>query len=99
MEYAFIGGGNMGRALAAALIRQGVCKPEEILVVDPVEGARDACARLGCLVADAPDERVGQAHTVLLAVKPQQAAEAMAVLRVFLTSGQVVVSSMVRSCA
>ncbi|MDH4248315.1 MAG: NAD(P)-binding domain-containing protein, partial [Deltaproteobacteria bacterium] len=40
MEYAFIGGGNMGWAMASALIGKGVCPPGEILVVEPEEANR-----------------------------------------------------------
>jgi pyrroline-5-carboxylate reductase len=94
MQIAFIGGGNMGRALAAAVIRQGVCKPAEVLVVEPVEVAREQVERLGCTVAAVPDERVGKAAVVLLAVKPQQAREAMGEVKPFLTGNQVVVSIM-----
>ncbi|HEX7927918.1 MAG TPA: pyrroline-5-carboxylate reductase [bacterium] len=94
MQIAFIGGGNMGRALAAAVIRQGVSKPSEVLVVEPVEVARDAVGQLGCTVAEVPDERVTKAAIVLLAVKPQQAREAMAELKPFLANNQVIVSIM-----
>jgi len=94
MQIAFIGGGNMGRALAAAVIRQGVCKPTEVLVVEPVEVAREQVEKLGCAVAEIPDERVGKATVVLLAVKPQQAREAMGELKPMLTINQVVVSIM-----
>jgi pyrroline-5-carboxylate reductase len=94
MEVAFIGGGNMGRAMAAALIRQGVSKPAEVLVVDPVESARERVAQLGCTVAEVADGRIARFPAVLLAVKPQQAAGAMADLKPVLGSGQVVVSIM-----
>jgi pyrroline-5-carboxylate reductase len=94
MQIAFIGGGNMGRAMAAAVIRQGVCKPAEVLVVDPVETARQQAETLGCAVAEMPTERVGKAVVVVLAVKPQQAREAMGELKPVLTGGNVVVSIM-----
>ncbi len=94
MDFAFIGGGNMGRALAAAVIRQGVSKPANVLVVDPVETARELSERLGCAVAEAADERVTEAAVLVLAVKPQQAAQAMAALQPRLDGKQVVVSIM-----
>lgn len=94
MDFAFVGGGNMGRALAAALIRQGVSKPANVLVIDPDETARELSGRLGCAVAEAPDARVADAPVVLLAVKPQQAPAAMAAVKPRLSDGQVVVSIM-----
>jgi pyrroline-5-carboxylate reductase len=94
MQYAFIGGGNMGHALAAALIGKGVCLGEDILVVDPSPEARERNARLGCGVAEAADARVSEAAVVVLAVKPQQAAETYATLKGLLQSKQVVVSIM-----
>jgi pyrroline-5-carboxylate reductase len=94
MQIAFIGGGNIGRALAAAVIRQGVSKPAEVIVVEPVEVAREQVERLGCTVAEVPDERVSEASVVVLAVKPQQAREAMTELKPVLRNSQVIVSIM-----
>lgn len=84
----------MGRALAAGVIRQGVCKPAEVLVVEPVESAREQAERLGCTVAEIPDERVTKAAVVLLAVKPQQAREAMGEVKPVIAANAVVVSIM-----
>ena len=94
MKYAFIGGGNMGRALAAALIGKGVCLGGEILVVDPDAAARERNEVLGCVVAERADERVSETPVVVLAVKPQSSAEAFAQLKALLTPSQVVVSIM-----
>jgi pyrroline-5-carboxylate reductase len=94
MKYAFIGGGNMGRALAAALIGKGVCLGEDILVVEPDEAARERVANLGCAVQAAPDEHVGEAPVVLLAVKPQSAPAMFEQLKGYLQANQVVVSIM-----
>jgi pyrroline-5-carboxylate reductase len=94
MQFAFIGGGNMGRALAAALIGKGVCLGGDILVVDPDEAARERNAALDCVVQAQVNPRVGEAPVVLLAVKPQQAAETLAQLKPHLRPAQVVVSIM-----
>ena len=94
MEYVFIGGGNMGRALAAALIGKGVCLPEAILVVDPDPEARERGSALGCEVAEVIDDQVGEAPTVLLAVKPQSAPGMYGQLKEFLRPEQVLVSIM-----
>lgn len=94
MKYAFIGGGNMGRALASALIGKGVCLPGEILVVDPDEAARERLDHMGCAVQAEVDDAVGKVPVVLLAVKPQSAGSVYPALSAQLQSSQVVVSIM-----
>ncbi|HKI99023.1 MAG TPA: pyrroline-5-carboxylate reductase [bacterium] len=94
MKYAFIGGGNMGRALAAALVGKGVCLAEDILVVEPAEAARERVANLGCVVAEQIDAAVSEAPVVLLAVKPQSAPHMFEQLKPHLKANQVVVSIM-----
>jgi pyrroline-5-carboxylate reductase len=94
MEFAFIGGGNMGRAMATALVDQRVCAPGELLVVDPDPGCRERLRPLGCQLADSADERVGRAAVVVLAVKPQSAAAAMRGVRPLLRPEQLVLSIM-----
>lgn len=94
MDYAFIGGGNMGRALAAAVIAKGVSPPGKVLIVEPQLSSRDLAAALNCIVAPAADERVGAANAVVLAVKPQSAADVFRTLRPLLKPHQVVISIM-----
>ncbi|MCH8841351.1 MAG: pyrroline-5-carboxylate reductase [SAR324 cluster bacterium] len=94
MDYVIIGGGNMGRAMAVALVETGVCAPERLLVVDPEPACREKLVPLGCALASVADSRVGEASVVVLAVKPQVSGAMMAGLRPFLKSGQVVVSIM-----
>lgn len=94
MEYAFIGGGNMGRAIATALVERRVCAPADLLVVDPDAACRERLRPLGCALAEKADARVGEAPVVVLAVKPQAAKEVMAGLRPFLRPGQIALSIM-----
>lgn len=94
MEYAFIGAGNMGRALAAALIGKGVCPPEEIVAFDPDEKARERFALMGCAAHAAPNELLRESPVAVLAVKPQTAPDVYGTLRSFLQPDQVVVSIM-----
>lgn len=84
----------MGRALASALIGKEVCRPEEILVVDPDAACQAACRKLGCAVAETADDAVSAAPVLVLAVKPQSAQEAFAQLRPLLKPEQLVVSIM-----
>src|SRR5579863_4200736 len=92
LDYLFIGGGNMGYALAAALIRKGVTQPGNIAVADPQPEARQRAAELGCLAQETPGPI--NARVIVLAVKPQQAAAAMQTLAGTLSPRQVVVSIM-----
>jgi len=76
---AFLGGGNMARALVQGLLREG-WPAGQLRVGEPVESARAALAALG--VAAGADNAAAIAGTrlVVLATKPQQAAEVLAPL-------------------
>lgn len=94
MEFVFIGGGNMGLALASALIERNHISPQHILVVDPSKICRERAKKLGCQTQNGVTDIVGTAPILVLAVKPQQAALVMADLNGKLQSTQVVVSIM-----
>lgn len=98
MDYAFLGGGNMGFALAAALVQRGIAQARSVLIIDPATEARKRAEQLGCraLAPDDPAAIPGLAASdvVVLAVKPQSAAEALAPLKGKLKSGAVAVSIM-----
>lgn len=75
---AFLGAGNMGRALIAGLLRSGT-RPEQLAVGESSATVRAALERDFAITACADNETViDQAGVVVLAVKPQ---EAGAVLR------------------
>jgi pyrroline-5-carboxylate reductase len=94
MNYALIGGGNMGRALVAALLQREVCSATALFVVEPDAANRERLRPLGIAVGESADDRVSSAAVVVLCVKPQQAPEAMSALRPLLRSGQTVLSIM-----
>jgi pyrroline-5-carboxylate reductase len=75
---AMIGGGQMGLALAEGFCRAGLLAADDITVFDPAEAARDRLSsRLpGIRLADSAAAAASAARTVILAVKPQQAAAA-----------------------
>lgn len=69
---AFIGGGNMARAMLGGLLRQGL-SPSDIDVVEPVAAQREALAAdfKGLGVHPQATAALAQAHLVVWAVKPQ----------------------------
>ena len=74
---AFIGGGNMARALIAGLLRQAV-PAQRIRVGEPLAEARAALQREFGVAASADNaDAVRGADLVVLAVKPQQAGSAL----------------------
>jgi pyrroline-5-carboxylate reductase len=70
-QIAFLGGGNMGRALIGGLLRRGT-RPEHISVGESYAAARDALsADFGIQATDDNAAAVEAASVVVIAVKPQ----------------------------
>src|ERR1700739_105203 len=93
MQLAFLGGGNMGRALIGGLLRRGT-RPEQISVGESVEAARAALARdLGGTAKADKRAAVEKADLIVLAVKPQDAAAVLASLQPLLKRNQPLVLS------
>jgi pyrroline-5-carboxylate reductase len=81
MNIAFIGGGNMARALIAGLLRRDV-PARQLRVGEPVDATRTALARdFGVSVTADNRAALQGAQLVLLAVKPQEAASVLSELR------------------
>ena len=77
MRIAFIGGGNMARAIIGGLLAKGAASAEEILVVEPDASARlRLLAEYGVKAIESPNADLAHAHAVILAVKPQNMHEA-----------------------
>lgn len=74
MKLEIVGGGRMGEALLAGLLRGGWAEPSELAVVEPVAARRDdlAVGFPGVTVVEAPVASEG----AVLAVKPGDVAEA-----------------------
>lgn len=81
MKIYFVGGGKMATALASGIVRQGLYKASELCACDVNEKAREAfTATTGIECEAAASNRISEAEVVLLAVKPQVAAQAVAAL-------------------
>ena len=79
MRIAFVGGGNMARAIIGGLLAKGAANADEIMVVEPDASARlRLLAEYGVKAVEAPVADLAHAHAVILAVKPQNMREAAA---------------------
>jgi pyrroline-5-carboxylate reductase len=93
MKIAFIGGGNMGEAMLAAVLEDGLAKPEAIWVSDVSLTRRKSLVQQYGVAAMASNlEAISGKEIVVLAVKPQNLAEVMNELGGHLGSDQVVLS-------
>ncbi len=81
MHITFLGGGNMGRALIAGLLRRGL-RPEQITVAEPSAGARESlAAELGVQALSDNAAALEPASVLVVAVKPQIAGEVLTPLK------------------
>lgn len=73
MKLAIVGFGNMGRALAAGLIRSGAMDGQEIRAFARTQDRlQEDCLRLGIVAAKSNREAAQEAQMVLLCAKPYQ---------------------------
>jgi pyrroline-5-carboxylate reductase len=93
MKIAFIGGGNMGEAMLAAVLEDGMVEPEAVSVSDVSDTRRKALAQKYGVTAMAGNlEAISGKDIVVLAIKPQNLAEVMTEVGGQLKPGQVVFS-------
>jgi len=93
MIIAFIGGGNMGEAMLAAVLARALAQPESISVSD-VSHKRLEHLKKQYSVTVTPDnpEAISDKDIIILAVKPQNLAEVMAELKDNLNPAQLILS-------
>ena len=90
---AFLGGGNMAEAILGGLLAGAVAPAQNVVVAEVVAERRAWLAkRYGVAVAADGAEAIGGADVVVLAVKPQQAAEALAAVKPTLAARHLLVS-------
>jgi pyrroline-5-carboxylate reductase len=93
MKIAFIGGGNMGEAMLAAILKKGLAKPETIIVGDVAQARRQHLVqKYGVAAASDNLGAVEKADVIILAVKPQNLVEVMTELGGRLKATQLVIS-------
>ncbi|MFC1903036.1 pyrroline-5-carboxylate reductase family protein [Chloroflexota bacterium] len=81
MKIAFIGGGNMGEAMLAAILEKGLSTPKDILVSDIVEARRKHLKqKYGVIVVSGNLGALTGSDVIALAIKPQNLAGVMAEL-------------------
>jgi pyrroline-5-carboxylate reductase len=93
MKIAFIGGGNMGEAMVAAILEKGLAKPAAIIVSDVAKARlRYLEEKYSVTVTSSNLKAAGKGEVVVLAIKPQNLAEVTAELEGCLKPSQLVLS-------
>lgn len=90
---AFIGSGNMARAIIGGMVGAGA-KPEEIIVINPGNPASTGEVHRKYGAVPGGPEALTDAETVVLAVKPQTFPDAAPVYRPYLSPRTLIVSIM-----
>lgn len=91
LTIAFIGGGNMAGAMLGGLLGN-LCRPQDLLVVDPNPATRAAWEAKGIPTAEQASENLSQYKIWIYAVKPQIMQQAVQASRAFLRDDTLVIS-------
>jgi pyrroline-5-carboxylate reductase len=93
IKIAFIGGGNMGEAMLAAVLEKKLATPADITVSDIIESRRRYLKKqYGVAVTENNRVAVASKDVIVLAVKPQNITEVLADLKSHIKSSQLVLS-------
>lgn len=92
MKLGFIGTGNMAGAIMGGIIQKGIFRPEQIIGADISEaGRRKAKETYGIEVTD-DNRKAADAEVLILSVKPQFYAEAIAEIKDCIKDDQLVIT-------
>ncbi|RMD84771.1 MAG: pyrroline-5-carboxylate reductase [Candidatus Dadabacteria bacterium] len=92
---AVIGGGNMGYALGCSLVHKVLNKPEDLLIVERKGNRAEYILNaLKCNVEQKINSRVREFGIIVVAVKPQEAEEALHELKEYIFERHIVISIM-----
>ncbi len=80
MKIGFLGAGAMGGAILAGAVKAGVLDPKDIYVYDVSDKILEKYAAMGCNICTDNQDMGKKSDIVMLAVKPQYAAPALASL-------------------
>ncbi len=95
MRIYFIGGGHMGEAIIAALLKNKTCSPADIAVKEVLSERREYLhQKYGIRVTASGKEAVNEAGTIVMSVKPQTLPEVLAELGGVIRPQQLVLSIM-----
>jgi pyrroline-5-carboxylate reductase len=89
----FLGAGKMATALARGFMKAALVNADQILASDPIEPARDNFAKqVGAKTTPSNVDVVKAANVLVLAVKPDQVADALVEIRGHITKKQLLIS-------
>lgn len=92
-KIALIGSGNMGEAIIAGLLRNGIATPENIMATDPLaDRGADLKNRFGIQPYTDNAAAAAQADVVIMAVKPQRLPSVLAGLKGKIRQNAIVLS-------
>ena len=87
-----LGAGRMGGAMVEGWLHAGAFEPGDLMIRDPSPGPAAVAAQAAGAILNPPEAALGEARTVILAVKPQAWREAAAEIAPWLHADAVVVS-------
>ncbi len=93
MKLGFIGCGNMAGAIMGGIIKEGICRPEEIIGADPfAPGRQKVQETYGIQVTADNKEAAGQADVLFLSVKPQFYEDVIREIKDVVTERQIIIT-------
>jgi pyrroline-5-carboxylate reductase len=92
-ELGIIGAGNMAEAITRGVVRAGLLRPAQIIAADVSPARRELFAReINVLAVESNEVAAREARVLLLSVKPQQMAQALAGIGAVLDPAALVIS-------